>query len=249
MNRYFLIKIFLAVAISTIFQDCSKNKELKVYDSNGSLRSEWIFDTDTLTGKKITYWDNGQVKEVHNFKNGKLDGEYRGYYKNGYIARKSQFYNNIVRGPAFKFFEDANGSVETETYFLDVMGKQYGYYSKVFDNTGEIITEKRATRLNFDCNHTQKSARLFFADDFSYDSVYVIVGDFAADFSLNKTASVDTIRTKHLPVSILLGSNLEGDSIVRGKCIFFTGTNEGDSTLVNVKIRWLEEKVPAMCEY
>ncbi|HTF18216.1 MAG TPA: hypothetical protein VK658_09105 [Chryseolinea sp.] len=248
MNRYFFVKLFLGVIFIALYQNCSSKKELKVHDSNGVLLYEWFFEKDTLTGKKITYWANGKVKEVHNFENGKLNGEYLGYYANGHIARRSFFYNNIIRGAALKFFEQVDSVVETEQYFLDVGGKQYGYYYKVFNESGRLVSEDRTVGLDFDCVGRRKSARIYFSDDFQYDSVYLIIGNFADDFSLDEAVSIDTLRITQLPITISLDSLHNRDNVVRGKCIFFAGTSEVDSSLVNVKMRWFEERVPAICD-
>jgi hypothetical protein len=187
------------------------------------------------------------VKEIHHFKNGKLHGEYLGYYQSGYLARRSHFYNNITRGPALKFFDQVDSVVETESYFLDVMGKQYAYYRKMFDVTGNLIREERTLRLDFNCNEGQSFGQINFADDFRYDSVYLIVGEFRPNFSLGKTASIDTIRALQLPASVPLNDAVVVDGSIRGKCIFFVGTNEKDSGLVNVKIRWFEETIASIC--
>jgi len=189
------IKNILFLTIFFCCQNCSQERELIVHDENGVRRHKWIFETDTLTGKRITYWPNGQVKEIHNFENGKFHGEYIGYYRSGHIARSTRFYNNVIRGAARKFFEHPESLIESETYFLDVIGKQYAYYHKNFDKNGKVISEERTVRCDFNCTQGGKFAQMNFVDDFSYDSVYIIIGNFNPNFSIPKeTVSVDTIR-------------------------------------------------------
>lgn len=229
----------------SVFQSCSREKELKVYDPDEVLRYEWSFEKDTLTGKKVSYWPNGQVKLIHHFENGRLNGDFLGYYENGNVARISHFYNNVIRGLALKFSERTEGLVETETYYLDVVGKQYMYYRKEFDATGRVINEERSLSVDFDCK--RKVADINFVGDFPYDSVLLVIGRYSADFSLGETASADTIRASLLPIEILLNENSVSNDTVRGKCIFFDGTIQGDSTRVDVKTRYFEEVIKGDC--
>jgi hypothetical protein len=246
MTKCNVATIGLVLLFVSFFLSCSREKELKVYDLDGVLRYEWSFEKDTLTGKKLSYWPNGQIKLIHHFENGKLNGEFLGYYENGNIARRSHFYNNIIRGLALKFFEHADGLVETETYYLDVKGKQYMYYQKEFDDTGRVINQERTLSIDFDCK--RRVARVNFVGDFPYDSVHLVMGRYSADFSLNETESVDTIRASLLPLEILLDGNIVScTDTVRGKCIFFDGTIQGDSTRVDVKTRYFEQVVMVNC--
>jgi hypothetical protein len=245
----YIRNISLSLVFFALFQNCSQNKELKVYDSDGVLRYEWLFEKDTSTGKKLSYWVDGRIKEIHVFENGNLNGEYLGYYANGYVARKSHFYNNIARGPALKFSEKVEGLVVAETYYLDVKGKQYVYYLKEFDSAGKTINEDRTLFFKFNCDSKRKIARVEFVDDFPYDSVHVIVGKFTLDFSLDETAYLDTIRAARLPIELSLDSSHVSDNhSLRGKCIFFHGTSVGDSTRIDVKTRYFEELVTDKCQ-
>lgn len=246
MKRFTVAKIFVSIAFLWCI-GCTKEKVLKISDANGVLRYEWFFVTDTLTGRKVTYWPNGKVKEIHNYDKGRLNGEYLGYYENGDIARSCNFYKGIIRGPSLKYFENGKRLVETEKYFLDVKGTQYGYYYKVFDKTGNLVNEDRTVRIDYDCDEEPTSAIVNFVDHFTYDSVFVIVAKFGPDFSLSQNEMVDTIRAANLPISIPLRHSSSNGHVLRGQCIFFTGLNERDTSLVNVKNRWFEDSVPNNC--
>lgn len=228
-----------------VLLSCSRQRRLDLYDSNDVLKYRWFYEDDTLTGRRLTFWPDGQLREVHNFKNGKLNGEYRAYYLNGHVARKSQFYNGIIRGPALRFFENPDSAVQMETYFLDVSGAQYVYYNKKFDNSGSLIDEERTVRLDFDCSNDKNLAHVSFIEHFSYDSVYIISGGFAPNFAVDNAQLMDTLRISKLPAS--LATDFNKDNWIRGKCIFFVGTNAADTNLVDIRIRWFEENLPETC--
>lgn len=242
-----LSNVSYAAIFFTVLIACSDKKELINYNLDGTVKETWTFEKDTLTGTKTTYWPNGKAKVVYNYKDGKLNGEYIGYYENGYIARKSFFYDNLLRGPAYRYYPDIDGSVESETYFLDVNGRQYAYYQKQFNHSGELEKEDRTLSIDFSCDNKQLIAEFNFLGSFPYDSVYLITGQFQSNYSTLGNVHLDTIKISQLPLKLLCDENMIVDGVFRGKCIFFMGTNMEDSTRLDVKIRFFEEMVSETC--
>ena len=122
------------------------------------------------------------------------------------------------------------------------------YYLKDFDDAGRVIKEQRTLSFDFDCGSKRKVAKVNFMDDFPYDSVHLVIGRFSADFSLDETGFTNTLRASLLPFEILLDEDIVSDDhIFRGKCVFFDGTIQGDSTRVDVKTRFFEEVVAESC--
>jgi hypothetical protein len=165
-----------------------------------------------------------------------LVGEYLGYYENGFIARKSYFVKNNLRGLAYRFYPDVEGIVARKTYYLDVEGKQYVYYDSTFDKFGKALEHEQTVSIDFDCQGHLPIATINFVGAFAFDSVYLITGNFSANFSLNTGVTLDTVRALKTPIQVQVNSDA-----FRGKCIFYEGTKIGDSTRIDVRTRYFEE--------
>jgi hypothetical protein len=238
--------LFYLVVVGLI-TGCSKEKTMKSYYSDGNLKSEWTFAKDTLTGKKINYWHNGTKKSVYSVVDGAANGEYIQFHeKNGFVSGKLYYVNGVKRGKGIWYSSDREGLVTLEHYYLDVMGNEVSYYIRMFDSEGKLRKEMRSLLPDFKCDDGP-SMTLQFVDVFSYDSVQVITGGFSENFSIESAHEVDTLRSRQLPLNISLTKANVKHGVIRGKCIFYQGTRGIDSTRMEVRSRYFEERVPEAC--
>lgn len=92
-------------SIETIknYNEGKKQGEFKDFYKSGKLKYQAVFDSDTLVGNSINYFENGQIKSEGNRKN----GIWKTYYENRQVASVERFRDNLLTGEVEKY--DMNG--------------------------------------------------------------------------------------------------------------------------------------------
>jgi Uncharacterized protein conserved in bacteria len=233
--------IFLLVMVFTI--SCSKEKRFETRYENGNAKETWYYERDTLDGRKERFWENGKLFEVLNYRNGKLNGPYEGYFQNGFIGRKGVFHNGIFHGLYTEYSDAVNGAMIRQIYFVNVKGKEYAYYIKTFDDNGNLKDEERTVSVNvFSDSIGVQAVQLRYVDRAPFDSIKVVLGRFSMDF-IAEESTLDTLTTTDPLINVALKESYISEGWLRGNFMIYKATPEGDSTRIDIRIRYFEEKV------
>lgn len=240
MNR-----LIASVIVSSIlfFISCDRQNELVERYPNGTIKSIWYFQKDTLDGRKEIFWENGNRNFVMNYQNGEPNGEFIAYYENGCIARRGQFRNGKLHGVHQKYFSSPCGKIEQEEYIMNPEGRHYYFYIKSFNVNGDLISYKRFLIIELD-RYVRKEAVFKYVGEDSYDSMEIVAGDFTEGFAVKPNSEIDTFTFVNGLVAVPLAKlGIDSNGFIRGK---FLGmkviAQKGDSMRLSTWTQYYEQK-------
>ena len=206
-----------------------QGREIK-YFSDGMQKSINYFIKDTLNGLSITYFPSGKIFTKVNFKNGVKDGEFFVFHENGNIYKYGHFRKGLRAGKCYEYYKEDSSRVASEAYILTVKGEEFLYYIKEFDLNGNVVHQERSIILSAPdsvriCLKAEVLIQL--TDEFEFDSVAIIVGEFDNDF--NAISKSDTLLIKDRKADFVIFPKIKGASFIRGILIGYKKEISEDS--------------------
>ena len=87
-NQHKMKHITFILLLSFIFISCNKNKNIKKYYQNGSIKTEYLTINNIIEGKYKKYYPSGALEYESNIKNGLRNGIEMAYYESGRVKMK-----------------------------------------------------------------------------------------------------------------------------------------------------------------
>lgn len=237
MNKH----VWLLFSIVLACISCSKKKELVEYYPNGSIKSVWHFEYDTLNGVKDIYWENGSLAVRDTYSNGKRNGDCYSFYKNGWIAEKATFENGLLHGKVYTYFSDDSAKLKREVYKVLEGDKEFNYYEREFNSEGEIIEDDK--NLEFHWVNNLEPLILNYVGSEEYDSMQIVIGNYDHRLKEVRPFSEDTLKFNGNTLTIPYQNKLLTNEFLRGRFYGFNNERKGDTIFYSTYIMPFEEKL------
>jgi antitoxin component YwqK of YwqJK toxin-antitoxin module len=96
----------IVVGEGIIDESGSKDGPWKEYYTNGTLKSEGLYNKGKRTGEWKFYHSNGKLEQTGNYnKDGKEDGRWTWYFSTGSLLREEFYFNGMIDGHSVEYDE------------------------------------------------------------------------------------------------------------------------------------------------
>lgn len=172
-NQHKMKHITFILLLSFIFISCNKNKNIKKYYQNGSIKTEYLTIKNIIEGKYKKYYPSGALEYESNIKNGLRNGIEMAYYESGRVKMKGNCEQDKEVG--FYYYYNKNGQKDSiiEYILINTDKPLQSYIDPQNYRDKEIIVNRK---LIYDKNgKLNKFSSVYFYVEFFKDTI--LLGD------------------------------------------------------------------------